>query len=65
MVKNTFSFSLQGLKVGDSVLQFGSLTAENFKGLQNIAAVVQHSIDVSRTSVDNRISKHRCKKRSF
>ncbi|XP_060592083.1 26S proteasome non-ATPase regulatory subunit 9-like [Ruditapes philippinarum] len=36
---------LAGLKVGDSVVQFGSLTAENFQGLQNIATVVQHSID--------------------
>jgi hypothetical protein len=43
-----FHFSIQGLKVGDSVVQFGSLTAENFQGLQNIATVVQHSIDVSK-----------------
>ncbi|XP_045208647.2 26S proteasome non-ATPase regulatory subunit 9-like [Mercenaria mercenaria] len=38
---------MAGLRVGDSVVQFGSLTADNFQGLQNIATVVQHSIDKS------------------
>ncbi|KAH3700772.1 26S proteasome non-ATPase regulatory subunit 9-like [Dreissena polymorpha] len=38
---------LAGLKVGDSVIRFGSLTSQNFQGLQNIAAIVQHSIDKS------------------
>ncbi|XP_001635592.2 26S proteasome non-ATPase regulatory subunit 9 [Nematostella vectensis] len=32
-----------GLEVGDNILKFGSLSAQNFQGLQNIASVVQHS----------------------
>ena len=35
--------------VDDKVIQFGSVTADNFQGLQNIAAIVQHSIGVSYT----------------
>lgn len=35
------------MKIGDGVVQFGSVTAENFQGLQNIASVVQHSVNVS------------------
>ena len=34
--------------VDDKVIQFGSVTADNFQGLQNIAAIIQHSIGVSR-----------------
>ena len=41
--------SLQGLMVDDKVILFGSVTADNFQGLQNIAAIVQHSIGVSNT----------------
>ena len=33
--------------IGDKVVQFGSVTADNFQGLQNIASIVQHSIGVS------------------
>jgi len=40
---------LQELKIGDVVYRFGSLTSENFQGMQNIASIVQHSIDVSMT----------------
>ena len=29
------------------MIQFGSVTADNFQGLQNIATIVQHSIGVS------------------
>ncbi|KAM4578113.1 26S proteasome non-ATPase regulatory subunit 9 [Fundulus diaphanus] len=32
-----------GLKVGDEVIEFGSVNTSNFQNLQNIAAVVQHS----------------------
>ncbi|XP_014853717.1 PREDICTED: 26S proteasome non-ATPase regulatory subunit 9 [Poecilia mexicana] len=32
-----------GLKVGDEVIEFGSVNTNNFQNLQNIAAVVQHS----------------------
>ncbi|CAG5923475.1 unnamed protein product [Menidia menidia] len=32
-----------GLRVGDEVIDFGSVNTENFQNLQNIAAVVQHS----------------------
>ncbi|KAL4229187.1 26S proteasome non-ATPase regulatory subunit 9 [Mactra antiquata] len=39
------------LKVGDSVLQFGSITASNFQGMQNIASVVQHSINMPLTVI--------------
>ena len=45
--------SLQGLMVDDKVIQFGSVTADNFQGLQNIAAIVQHSIGVSNTEYSN------------
>ncbi|XP_033726761.1 26S proteasome non-ATPase regulatory subunit 9-like [Pecten maximus] len=34
-----------GLKVGDAILEFGSITAIKFQSLQNIASVVQHSKD--------------------
>lgn len=36
-------FSLKGLRVGDEVIEFGSVNAKNFQNLQNIASVVQHS----------------------
>ncbi|XP_026199268.1 26S proteasome non-ATPase regulatory subunit 9 [Anabas testudineus] len=32
-----------GLRVGDEVIEFGSVNTGNFQNLQNIAAVVQHS----------------------
>lgn len=32
-----------GLRVGDEVIEFGSVNTENFQSLQNIASVVQHS----------------------
>ncbi|XP_058491690.1 26S proteasome non-ATPase regulatory subunit 9 isoform X2 [Solea solea] len=32
-----------GLKIGDGVIEFGSVNTGNFQNLQNIAAVVQHS----------------------
>ncbi|XP_054629126.1 26S proteasome non-ATPase regulatory subunit 9 [Dunckerocampus dactyliophorus] len=32
-----------GLKVGDEVIEFGSVNTENFQSLHNIASVVQHS----------------------
>lgn len=32
-----------GLRVGDEVIEFGSVNSENFQNLQNIATVVQHS----------------------
>ncbi|CAI9740516.1 26S proteasome non-ATPase regulatory subunit 9 [Octopus vulgaris] len=34
------------LRVGDQVLRFGSISRTNFKTLQDVAKVVQHSIDV-------------------
>ena len=36
----------QGVKVGDKVAEFGSVTAANFTGLRNVADVVQHSVGV-------------------
>ncbi|XP_014672792.1 PREDICTED: 26S proteasome non-ATPase regulatory subunit 9-like [Priapulus caudatus] len=33
-----------GLVVGDGLVEFGSVISENFKSLQDIAAVVQHSL---------------------
>ncbi|XP_063423987.1 26S proteasome non-ATPase regulatory subunit 9-like [Mytilus trossulus] len=50
------------LQEGDKILQFGSITAENFKSLQDIASVVQHSkgkpltLTVSRSNTDLRLS---------
>lgn len=35
--------SQAGLKVGDRIIKFGSISGENFNGLQDIASVVQHS----------------------
>uniref|UniRef100_A0A8C6Q026 26S proteasome non-ATPase regulatory subunit 9 n=1 Tax=Nothobranchius furzeri TaxID=105023 RepID=A0A8C6Q026_NOTFU len=32
-----------GLRLGDEIIEFGSVNTENFQNLQNIAAVVQHS----------------------
>ncbi|KAM6943699.1 26S proteasome non-ATPase regulatory subunit 9 [Lycodopsis pacificus] len=32
-----------GVRVGDEVIEFGSVNTENFQNLQNIASVVQHS----------------------
>ncbi|KAL6114123.1 psmd9 [Pungitius sinensis] len=32
-----------GLRVGDELIEFGSVNTENFQNLQNIASVVQHS----------------------
>ncbi|XP_034397519.1 26S proteasome non-ATPase regulatory subunit 9 [Cyclopterus lumpus] len=32
-----------GLRVGDEVIEFGSVNTDNFQNLQNIASVVQHS----------------------
>ncbi|XP_042371115.1 26S proteasome non-ATPase regulatory subunit 9 isoform X2 [Plectropomus leopardus] len=36
-----------GLRVGDEVIEFGSVNTANFHNLQNIASVVQHSEGVS------------------
>ncbi|KAM6930666.1 26S proteasome non-ATPase regulatory subunit 9 isoform 2-T2 [Xenentodon cancila] len=35
--------SRAGLKVGDELIEFGSVNTDNFQNLQNIASVVQHS----------------------
>lgn len=35
--------SLQGLRVGDEIIEFGSVSASNFRNMQSIAAVVSHS----------------------
>ncbi|XP_024130377.1 26S proteasome non-ATPase regulatory subunit 9 [Oryzias melastigma] len=35
--------SAAGLRVGDEVIEFGSVNTKNFQNLQNIASVVQHS----------------------
>ncbi|XP_053328746.1 26S proteasome non-ATPase regulatory subunit 9 [Spea bombifrons] len=35
--------SISGLQVGDEIVTFGSVNANNFQTLQNIASVVQHS----------------------
>ena len=36
-------FFPKGLRVGDEVIEFGSVNTGNFRNLQNIASVVQHS----------------------
>ncbi len=40
-------FFPKGLRVGDEVIEFGSVNTGNFQNLQNIASVVQHSEGVS------------------
>ncbi|TRY79038.1 hypothetical protein DNTS_011025 [Danionella cerebrum] len=35
--------SKAGLRVGDQILEFGSVNTQNFRNLQDIASVVQHS----------------------
>ncbi|NWH73520.1 PSMD9 ATPase, partial [Piaya cayana] len=37
------SVSVQGLQVNDEIVEFGSVNANNFQSMQNIATVVQHS----------------------
>jgi 26S proteasome non-ATPase regulatory subunit 9 len=37
-----------GLRVGDRVIEFGSIAADNFNGLNDISGVVQHSVGVGR-----------------
>lgn len=39
----SFFLFAQGLQVDDEIVEFGSVNVHNFKSLQNIAAVVQHS----------------------
>ena len=34
---------LQGVRVGDLVIEFGSVNVDNFKNLQDIGSLVQHS----------------------
>jgi len=41
---------MQGLEVGDEIVQFGSLSAANFVGMQSLAAVVEHSKGVRLTA---------------
>lgn len=38
---------LQGLQVGDEILEFGSVNTQNFQSLHHISTVVQHSEMVS------------------
>jgi len=38
---------VQGLQVGDEIIQFGSVSAANFVNMQSIAGVVEHSQGVS------------------
>ena len=38
---------LQGVKAGDIIMEFGSVTEQTFQGLQDIGTVVQHSRGVS------------------
>ena len=52
ILKHIINVFQQGLAVGDEVLEFGSVTATNFKTLQQIGEIVQHSLGVS-ISVSN------------
>ncbi|XP_070759800.1 26S proteasome non-ATPase regulatory subunit 9 isoform X2 [Enoplosus armatus] len=42
-IKAYYDVLEDGLRVGDEVIEFGSVNTENFQNLQNIASVVQHS----------------------
>ncbi len=41
---------LKGLRVGDEIIEFGSINAQNFRNLRDVASVVQHSEGVCCTS---------------
>ncbi|XP_065305430.1 26S proteasome non-ATPase regulatory subunit 9 [Dermacentor albipictus] len=43
-VENGSPADVAGLSAGDKIVKFGSVNAENFKDLTDIAAVVQHSV---------------------
>ncbi|PVD27250.1 hypothetical protein C0Q70_12405 [Pomacea canaliculata] len=43
-VDATSPAAVGGLEVGDEIVQFGSVSAENFRNLQQIGEVVQHSV---------------------
>lgn len=49
---------LQGLKTGDQIVRFGSITGENSQGLHDIASVVQHSkgVKIQNIQVNNLFS---------
>ena len=47
MMKFMLSLHLQGLTVGDEVVEFGSVSTANFKSLHDIGNVVKHSQGVS------------------
>ena len=49
--------SLQGLKSDDLVLAFGTLRIKNFTSLQDVARIVQHSVDKEVPLVVRRSSK--------
>lgn len=49
---------VQGLRVGDSIAEFGSVTAANFTGLKSVGGVVQHSVGVSGTRAYNTYPHH-------
>ena len=54
--------SFQGVQVGDELLKFGSLTARNFQGMQNLTTVVQHGKGVSWSRSD---VSHQCQQSSL
>nr|XP_050027657.1 26S proteasome non-ATPase regulatory subunit 9-like [Dermacentor andersoni] len=43
-VENGSPADIAGLSAGDKIVKFGSVNAENFKDVTDIAAVVQHSV---------------------
>lgn len=44
------SLAIQGLRVGDLVIEFGSVSVDNFRNVQDIGTLVQHSQEVRRSS---------------
>lgn len=56
-INHSFNLIPQGLEVGDEIVQFGSVSSENFRNLQQIGEVVQHSVGVSICVGFNRLHK--------
>ena len=48
-----FDEFLQGLKLGDQILKFGTITSKNFNGLASIGSLVQHSKGVCFSLIHN------------
>ena len=60
-MQHTLLYFIQGVRVGDVVVEFGSVNISNFKSLQDIGSLVQHSQEVSVNYLHVHIANHSCK----